>query len=168
MNDLCHAVAVHEAGHAVIARVLDVPVAGVRLNMRRIRKGLAGTWGETMFFVPPDCADDELAEAIAVEDHWKARGRHRRFSSGYHAIALAKLSGGIAERELCGRESAGTDHDEAELDPYWPWIHHPRARLERMASTLVRRHADKIERVVARLLAARRVGAAELDSLLAA
>jgi ATP-dependent Zn protease len=150
--------AYHEAGHAVIGRVLGL-ICG------------AAT-------IIPDVENNQAGWAI-IEDpwmiiaDWEARGRYRDVRTVYRGRILANMAGAETEKEIFGRCHGGDDDDqyrislmleEADLDKEWE-RHQPRMRA--ITQQLVRRHRTKIERVAQALLRHGKLQADEIDALLA-
>ena len=147
--------AYHEAGHAVIGRVLTCVCGGATIKPD-YKKGTRGR-----------------AKAVASEDEWEKRGKFRTFRAGCHAQIMLSMAGAEAEKELFGRQSSTGDGDDrlqiarvgqeiASEGYFWESLE---PRLRRMTRMLVRRHRALIERVAKALLAKTELSADELDEL---
>ena len=135
-------IAYHEAGHAVIGRVLNLPC------------GLAT--------IIPD--DDSVGHSITggpwdAVAQWDSSGRWRGVDVAYRARIIAFMAGAEAEVECLGN-CPDEDHDDRwqitmMLNSLLPANTDPLGcenRLRRVTRTLVRRHRGKIEAVAQKLL----------------
>jgi ATP-dependent Zn protease len=149
--------AYHEAGHAVIGRVLALVCEDASIKADYDSAGHAIT-----------------AEPEVCQIEWQKRGkrRHPLGNPVLHARIITFMAGAEAEVCLLGKTQGGDsdDRDEIKLmaeelsrDPL-PWGGRE-ARLRTMTRMLVRRHKDRIERVVAALLAKEALSAEQLDKL---
>lgn len=167
--------AYHEAGHAVIGRVLDLDCGHATI-----------------------VADHDSSGHAITEDPWVTAGRwearywaefertgkmprYRDVESVFRARILTFMAGREAELELLGDGGLGEGDDRyqielmaeqipipgAEDDLAAAWSRYE-ARLRRQARRLVRRHRERIERVAEALLKHGRLEAAELDALVKA
>jgi hypothetical protein len=133
-------IAVHEAGHGVIASVLGFPVKYMTIIPNRIREGYCNVAGPAEFRFRGD------------------RQHHANIIQGYAAR--------LAEIEILGKAHAGisrTDNKDIEhlaecCDP--PLTPARLVRLESFARMLVRRHHGLIREVAAQLLIQGRVSGA--------
>jgi ATP-dependent Zn protease len=143
--------AVHEAGHAVIGRVLGLSCGGISIvpSYRRMTAGFS-------------VCDIERSRA-----DWDFRGRFR-WRSLLRARIMMLQAGREAEVVLLGRCSGGDGDDlreiavtmgEAEVD--WAKVD----RLQGFTSRLVERHRRAIEAVAAALLEHERLSIPHLDAL---
>jgi hypothetical protein len=167
----------HEAGHAVIARVLGLLGGAATINPNHLFKSYGGS--ETGF--------------VETIEHWGrpiSEGGNKKFvrrslACGYRANVMMSMAGREAERECLGtsrgNDRFGLDHldgdrvDLADIDELMPKIY-PGAsraewsrrqdRLRRMTRVLVRRHRDKIERLARALLQHRTLSGRAIDALL--
>jgi ATP-dependent Zn protease len=140
-------VAVHEAGHAVIARVLNIPSGIATIDPERPFASYAGP----------------LNAAIA-----RARsGRKRRATQSWDAVTIVHLSGQAAEVELLGQEHYGDYGDRQQVARLlWEADHtHRWPRLQQAARQLVRRHQSAIHRVADALLLRTTLTGPEIDCL---
>jgi hypothetical protein len=160
-------VAYHEAGHAVIAKVLSVPVKYATIKPRKGESGhvmlktsffkdmskdahkrsalvsLAGRFAETDLF---DCSH-------IVYDMEKLRRYGASVDRKHVRSAVTKIVGSPSE------------------DGRLLWVFRPdrramRARLEREAKRLVREHAATIESVAKRLIEQETLSSAQLDEII--
>jgi hypothetical protein len=143
--------AIHEAGHAVIGRVLGM------------RCGSAS--------VVPD--HDSAGHAITLDPYatahaWEVVGKHRDMTSIWRGRILCLQAGAEAVAEIAAVVPAGDGDDryqialmleQFECDPT------EEARLRRQARRLVRRHRQTIERVAAALLKHGQLKATQIDAL---
>ena len=150
LNDPRHT-ATHEAGHAVIARVLTLACGEASIRHDHD----AGSAGYSVTHDPMEC-----------ENIWLQRCKLRDDGAVYRARIMAFMAGREAEAELLG-SSQGGDGD----DLYWIALmaeqleHCDHERLRRMTRMLVRRHRDRIERVAAALLAEQDLSGERIDDL---
>jgi len=149
--------AYHEAGHAVIGRVLTLHCGGATIK--------------------PDYEEGVAGHAITHEPsaclyEWEKRGHVRDSKDAvYHARIMTFMAGAEAERELLGSQAIadGDDREQIELmaeeldhDTNWAKLE---PRLRAMTRRLVRRHRALIERVAKALLAETTLSAEALDKL---
>ena len=147
--------AYHEAGHAVIGRVLNLPC------------------GHATIIPDDDSAGHSICEnpldAIAK---WDAAGRWRELDTAYRARMIAYMAGAEAEVEFFG-ECRGRDGDDRQqvdlmLDSLLPLgadLPGYETRLRRFTRRLVRRHRDKIEAVAGALQANGHLDEDQLDAM---
>lgn len=141
-------VAVHEAGHATIGRVLNVPCGDASIadgvacgfDIEQSASGWLGT------------ANLGSHKETCLERF--CQGRWRGHRAAYIARAIAFMAGAEAEIAIFGENiSDGDGYDRegvAEIIVGAPgWIE---ARLRSFTRTLIRRHADGIVAVTRRLL----------------
>jgi ATP-dependent Zn protease len=157
MNDPEHT-AVHEAGHAVVGRVLRLVCGSATI-----------------------VAEGDSAGHHVVEDHyaayaaWEAREIWRSVESAVRARIITFLAGAEAEVELLGSTQDGDGDDREQARMMMETLlgldgldaDHALARLRRSASYLVRRHAGTIRAVADRLTVAGTVPGDELDRMVA-
>jgi hypothetical protein len=148
--------AYHEAGHAVIGRVLTLVCGGATIKSD-YDEGSAG---------------HSICEDPYVCNHeWRKRGKVRDSGNAvWVARILQYMAGAEAEAELLGKARGGDGNDRyqiarmlGEIAPADPDRYE--ARLRKMARMLVRRHRARIERIAAALLAKTTLSARELDKL---
>jgi hypothetical protein len=149
--------AYHEAGHAVIARVLTLPAgpATIKPNYRE------GHWGYSITADPHACLYE-----------WEKRGKVRDEAAVWHARIISFMAGAEAETELLGRRSSPSDREDqaqielmaAELPAQDLWERRE-PRLRAMTRMLVRRHKARITRVARALLSKTTLTAEQIDKL---
>lgn len=150
-------IAVHEAGHVVLGKILGIPVESATIEPTNQYVG--------MIVVP---GRDELW------DFWQRNGKdHRSLKSAGIALILTAFGGLHATEELLGcYDSSDEDADAAfatqlvwatfsddEAERYIP-------RMRRQTRRLIRKHSNKIERVAATLVERRSLSTDELDELI--
>lgn len=170
LNDPWH-VAVHEAGHAVIGRVLGM-ICGYATIIPNEAEGEAGhtitadpnaIWYqyEKQYF-------DQLKRGLQPP-------KYRDFGPIMRGRMLTYMAGAEAEHVLLGGSAVGDDSDryqialmaenryafssDEEAERYEP-------RMRRQARRLVRKHRDKIERVATVLLQRQTLAEDEIDDLM--
>jgi len=149
--------AVHEAGHAVIGRVLRLPCGYATIVADHDSAGHAIT-----------------GDPWEIWEHWLDQyDKHRSMPVVLRARIIAFMAGAAAEKELLG-SSRGSGEDNRQIafmaddimdtfsDDWLRW----EARMRRQTARLVRKHRDKIDRVVRALLKRRTLQAHEIDALL--
>jgi hypothetical protein len=154
-----HHTAVHEAGHAVIGRILGMTCGGATI---------VPDW-ETM------AAGVSFAFVERSVDDWDARGRWRP-ESMLRARIMMLMAGREGEIVLLGRHCGGDADDQREIyctldnetygyayagDHSQRWLKRLRARTRH----LVRRHRNAIERVTAALLEHNELTPEAIDAL---
>ena len=151
-----HSTAIHEAGHAVIARVLGLTCGSATI----IPNEDEDEAGHALIADPWKTASDwDQALMEAVERGGSFRCHDAR--SAFRGRIIAMMAGAEAENELLGRCSGGDWHDRTEIE----WMAASRAtkfpddlwqryepRMRRQTRRLVHKHRDKIERIAAALL----------------
>lgn len=134
MNDRWHT-AVHEAGHAVIGRVLNM------------------TCGHVTIVADEDSAGHSITDdPWAIMYAWERRGRFREASTIFRSRILTTMAGGEAEVVIIGDCEGGDVDDryqvalmlESEAGRVGDDLVQLEDRLRRTARMLVRRHASKI------------------------
>lgn len=151
-------VAIHEAGHAVIGRVVGLPC------------GLAS-------IVPDDDLECEgraiVGDADTAWNEWQLREKFRGHESAVRARIIAAQAGYEAEAEIVG-QATGNDDDDREVAAACAEdlsvLEDREAaaldRLRRAARHLVRWHRGEIERVAAALQDHQALTGDEIDALL--
>jgi len=158
----------HEAGHAVIARVLGL-------------LGGAATIAANHMFQSYGGSESYLA---ATMEHWRrpvSEGGKKKLvlrspSCAYRAKVMMSMAGREAVLECLGRTNSYSDSvDLDDINEFMPKAY-PGAsraewsrrqdRLRRMTRALVRRHRDKIEHVARALLQHRTLSGRTIDALL--
>ncbi len=146
----------HEAGHAVIARVLNLPC------------GLA-----TIIPDNDSAGHSITGDAWDAVARWDSFGRWRDVDVAYRARIIAFMAGAEAEVECLGACQGGDGDDRWQvtlmLDSLLPAGADPSGyedRLRRFTRALVRRHRGKIEAVAQRLLEQEHASGDELDAMI--
>jgi hypothetical protein len=146
--------AIHEAGHAVLGRVLTLVCGGATIQMDHESYGHAIT-----------------EDPYVTLDAWAWRGKVRSLNAVWIARTITFMAGAEAVAELSpdGLEP-GDDGDRRQIadmleeiappDPVWY-----EARLRKMTRMLIRRHRERIERVANALLTNITLSTEELDKL---
>jgi hypothetical protein len=149
-----YSTAVHEAGHAVIGRVL------------RLGCGQAS--------VVEDEADNSAGHSVIAEpgqtiSRWEAQGKFREVKSALLGRAIALAAGRISEEVILGGCSGGDSYDVREIARIFDDLCiNDRAHaqwLRRSARRLVCRHRSKIEEVAGRLDQVKELSGEDLDAL---
>jgi ATP-dependent Zn protease len=149
--------AYHEAGHAVIGRVLTLACGGATIK--------------------PNYADATAGRAITEGPYaclyeWEKRGKVRDTAAVWHARIITLMAGAEAEQELLGSKALGDSDDRLQIAlmaeemtrnaPDWDKLE---PRLRAMTMMLVRRHRARIERVAEALLARMTLSAKAINRL---
>jgi hypothetical protein len=149
-------VAVHEAGHAVIARVLTLAAGrvSIRPNYRSRSRGVNVTHSPA-----------------ACRAAWVKRGKVR---ASYNAVYLARIictmAGAEAEADLLSLLTNGDGNDREQIELMarkltgYDWAR-LEPRLRRMTRMLVHRHRARIVRVAMALIARIELSTKEVDQL---
>ena len=150
--------AIHEAAHAVIARVLTLAAGHVTIkpNYRDRSLGCSITYGP-----------------YACLSAWEKRGKVRNSDEAvYLARIISTMAGAEAEVELLGSQVSwdGPDRKQIELMAEELWFKNRswaqlEPRLRKMTRMLVRRHRAHIECVAEALLAKTELSARQVDNL---
>ena len=152
--------AIHEAGHAVIGRVLGLTCGQVTI----VPDVTEGTAGHSITHDPWETLH-----------HWENhRGKYRGdpMKSILTGRLLMLMAGVEAERVILGRSRGGDGYDrydittivndQFEAETFWKKTE---PRLRKHTHTLVRRHRAKIERVAAELMKEGALSPDEIDAL---
>ncbi len=147
--------ACHEAGHAVIARVLTLDCSSATIEQDHDSAGHAIT-----------------SDPYACLHEWEVRGKVRMPNAVFHARIIAYMAGAEAEIALLGRCRGGDGEDRYQIalmaeqldipDEHWDRVE---PRLRAMTRMLARRHRALIERVAAALIDRETLSREELDEL---
>ena len=151
--------AIHEAGHAVIGRVLGMACGKVT--------------------IVPNPSDDSGGHAITHDQWvtakaWKERGKvGRDMASVFRGRIMTYMAAAEAEIVCIGRCLGGDGHDRGQIElmrgeaaaPNDDWDRYER-RLRAKTRALVRRHRDKIEHLAKKLIEWRTVSGRNVDRLL--
>ena len=137
--------AIHEAGHAIVGRVLGLDCGSVTIQADR--------------------AAMEAGHAI-IHDPWVTLARWERIGrfrgeqerSAFRARIMAHMAGAEAEVAVLGACQGGDGHDRAEIAAMLDSMGadddgRQEARLRQATRQLLRRHVGKIERLARALLA---------------
>ena len=149
------ATAIHEAGHAVIARVLTLFAGSATIKIDHDSAGHSVSY-----------------DPWAAIHEWEKRGRVRGLGAVWHARIIAFMAGAEAERELLGSALPGDEDDRHQIELMaeelcrdeisWEKLE---PRLRTMTRMLVRRHRTRIDRVADALFAKTTLSGEELDRL---
>jgi hypothetical protein len=151
------ATAYHEAGHAVIGRVLTLACgnATIRPNYRDETAGCAITRD------PYGCLHE-----------WEIRGHVRDSRDAvFHARIMTYMAGAEAEKLLLGTKAIGDGDDRKQIELMAEELHRDtdwnrlEPRLRKMTRQLVRRHRLRIERVANALVVRTTVSQRALDKI---
>lgn len=166
-NALQKRVAFHEAGHAVIGRVLGLSVQHVSTEAS----------GDALGHVAhASCNRYSLGPILKTELEWRERDGEESAKKGqmfiprdaaFYAHLLTILAGAAAEKHFCGgpvHHNASRDNRHIrEILRFFPTR---RPRLKRMAEALVRRHRNTIWRVARHLSTPRTISGSELETII--
>jgi len=147
-----YATAVHEAGHAVIGRVLGFPCG---------RTSIKAKPGQYSGF-------SDIGQPGAAVKAWRQGGKRRSLAAAKRAKIIIYMAGGSAEEEFTGRRTSDYRDVAAssallvslmdEDDPNHQGLNRLfegerlQRRLRRVAASLVRRHRERIEALARALL----------------
>jgi hypothetical protein len=165
------ATAIHEAGHAVIGRVLGLSCGSVTI----IANPAEGEAGHAIIFDPWKTASDwDRALEEQVERGFVLSKCHDA-RSAFRGTILAKMAGAEAENEIIGacQGGDGADRSEIEMMAESPvtgfsealWERYE-SRMRRQVRRLVRKHRAGIERVAEALLERHILQPEEIDALI--
>jgi hypothetical protein len=169
--------AIHEAGHAVIARVLTLPCGGATIEPNYSTMAA----GNAITFEPYAC----LAE-------WEKRGKARSLEAALRARIITLMAGREAEIEFFGRHGEGDEYDvrliediiselfpptlqfeefrgermPVEVRQSGPLLRALEKRLRKITRMIVRRHRALIERTAIALVASGKMTGKQLDRLI--
>src|SRR5262249_18536509 len=158
----------HEAGHAVIARVLGILGGAATIAANHIFQSYGGAelyLVETMKYWRRPISKGGNKKLVLRNPPW-----------AYRAKVIESMAGREAEHECLGtRSRRGDRFDLDDIEKLMPKIYpgtsraelrRRQNRLRRMTRVLVRRHRDKIERVALALLEHRTLSGKAIDALL--
>lgn len=149
----------HEAGHAVIARVLTLPSGHATIKPDYIER----TRGVSITFNPHLCLRE-----------WEKRGKVRgNLDVVWHARIMTYMAGAEAEAVLLSRTATGDGDDRLQIglmaeelscsvDYFWERIE---PRLRAMTRMLIRRHRARIERLAKALIVKTTLSGKQIDKL---
>jgi ATP-dependent Zn protease len=149
--------AIHEAGHAVIGRVLGLECGKVTIvpDFREMTSGVATADGQW-----------KTCEA------WEKRGKYRDIASVYRGRIIMLMAGAEAEIVCTGRCGGGDTHDRREIGLTMEEVAIPNdpkryeRRLRAKTRALIRRHRRKVEHLAKTLLEHRTISGRKVDRLL--
>jgi hypothetical protein len=165
MQNQPRSTAIHEAGHAVIARILRLPCGDATIKPDHESAG-----------------HNLIADPYAVVQRWegevpgKGARPHGTYDSAVLARILAFMAGRAAEEEIIGACLGGDSDDKRQIglmldelprERLSPSPEHYEKRLRSLACGLVRRHRGRIERVAAALMRKGSLTGDEIDALVA-
>jgi hypothetical protein len=153
--------AYHEAGHAVIGRVLTLACGSATI----VANEEEGEAGHSVIIDP----------YVIWEDTWPRRGKYRQFDSVLIGRILMDMAGAEAEIEFTGFCAGGNEYDRQEIRHAadnlsrsvlhgWEWDRIER-RMRTITRTLVRRHRKRIKRVARALLDKHTLSGEEIGKL---
>jgi ATP-dependent Zn protease len=148
------AFAIHEAGHAVIGRVLTIPCGSASIKSNRYSEGRSTI----------------IADRYECFKEWEKRGKFRADNAPINAMIITAMAGVEAEREIFGHCIEGHGDEDCYYTKKWleSLYDDPdkkEQRLRSWARTLVRRHRVLIERVADKLIAKKTLSARQIDRL---
>ena len=168
--------AVHEAGHAVIARVLGLVGCG---SATIVRNEAEGEPGHAMLGDPWETVEKwerEYSEELERTGIEPVRYRGLNLRSAIRARIMTSMAGAEAEIELIGYRHGDDAFDRREIEEYTEmedaelpddlWQRYE-PRMRRHTRRLIRKHRDKIERVAAALQRKNTLPGEEIDRLIA-
>jgi hypothetical protein len=97
------AIAIHEAGHAIVARALGVPAGRASIEPDGDNSGFA-----------------ETADPETCRDVWASQGKSRPDHFATDACAIVSMAGVIAERLVLGEDCGGHASDLADIESFIP------------------------------------------------
>jgi ATP-dependent Zn protease len=158
-------IAIHEAGHAVVARVLSLTCGQVTIVPNKAKREA----GHAIVAPPMRTWYDWELESQQQNSKW------RDLHSAFCGTIIAKMAGAEAEIEIIGHchGGDGVDRDEIEMmaqsadanfsEEEWERFE---PRMRRQTSRLIRRHRAKIEMLARALLERRTISGPKIDALL--
>jgi len=154
-NDRLHT-AFHEAGHAVIGRVVGQICGPATIRADDNSAGHA------------ICADP-----LMTYEYWDRNDKYREMSSVFRGRIMAYMAGALAEREILGADNGGAGEDERQIG--WMAEELPGtsseqarqiARLRKSTAHLVKRHRLKIHAVAAALMLRETLASSDIDEII--
>ncbi|MFJ7441309.1 hypothetical protein ACIQW5_27105 [Methylorubrum thiocyanatum] len=153
--------AIHEAGHAVVGRVLTMACGGATI----LANEAEGEAGHSI-----------TSDPMVILGEWDRRGKWRGTDMGlasvYRGRIIAVMAGAEAEAEILGECSGGDGDDRYQVALMLYEIAGEEAherieiRLRRFAQQLARKHRTDIERVAAALMERETLTGEEIDAML--
>jgi len=150
------ATAYHQAGHAVVGRILRLPCGGAALA-----QGRTADVGHAVIVDP----------WLAANNWWEVLEKQRPIEAAFRATIIALMAGREAELAILGYEFYDRQAERRDIERMGLYLHRNggwgryRSRLNRRAHGLVRRHRPKIERVAKVLNVKGMLTADEIDVL---
>jgi|SRR5579863_7037007 len=166
-NDL-GPVAIHEAAHAVIGRVLNLSCGSVTI-VPNVDEGEAGC---AIIHDPWKTAYDWDQKIWEEVEQGLPPSKSRNPRSAFRGTILARMAGAEAETVILGACQGGAGDDQFEIEAMAVSRHAEfsseeweryEPRMRRQTRQLIRRHRAKIERVAAALLARGTLEPEEVD-----
>jgi ATP-dependent Zn protease len=150
LNDPRHT-ATHEAGHAVIGRVLTLLCEGATIRPDYA----AGAAGHAV-----------TEDPLACESEWYRRCKFRSNGAVYRARIITYMAGAEAEVALLGATNGGDGSDRHQINLMVECLDRcDLDMLRRMTRTLVCRHRRRIDRVATALLKRKTLTRKQIDKL---
>jgi len=164
--------AIHEAGHAVIGRVLGLTCGPATIVPNQAKETAGVAIVQTVTKTASDW-DQKLYE------YWRSGSsgpapKCRDHRSAFRAAILTHMAGAEAENVILGQNRGGDGSDRLEIAKLSDelgfseaeWWERYESRMRRQVRRLVSNHRDKIERVALALLEHQTLSAAEIDAVL--
>ena len=171
LNDK-NATAIHEAGHAVIGRVLDLACGGATIMPNEAE----GEAGHAIFGDPYQSYGVWDDRYVTAAFNGKLPTIYRTLGMAYRARIITLMAGAEAEAVICGRRAVGDGDDRRQIEmmaassdseiPEDSWPHYE-PRMRRQTRRLIRKHREQIERVASALVERETLTAEQIDELLA-
>lgn len=148
--------AYHEAGHAVMGRVLGIVCSDVNIvpDYGKRRRGVA-------------IADSDPND---VWTNWQTQGKFREFDPAVRASIMLSMAGKEAELIQFGSHHGGDYDDELQIAlkrEESEIIDHQINYLRRKTRTMLLRHRQKVDHVAKALLSVRTLTSEQIDALMA-
>jgi hypothetical protein len=156
--DRRRATAIHEAGHAVVGRVLKMTCGDVSISLHTGESAPSGA---------------VVADPTDTQSDWAKIGKLRDIRSAFRGRMMTHMAGAEAEIEFCGRLAKGDGDDRLAIELIAKsegalggetWKRYE-PRMRRHVHHLVRRNWKWIMRVAVALMLHGRVTAIEVDNL---
>jgi hypothetical protein len=149
-EDILKHIAVHEAGHAVIGRILGLLCGHVSIRPNDRSAGRAITNGP-----------------LEILDAWEKAGRFRKSDSVYSGWIMTSQAAAEAEAEILGTCSGGDGNDRCKVRLMAEQMDVPcdGEALRPYARRLVKHHRNTIERMAAILLGKKWLTRAQADEV---
>lgn len=142
------AVALHEAAHSVIGRVLKIPCGDCTIDSSCGHLGFSN-----------------LGSCEETWSEWQRQGRKRKPRHMFIGMSMAGMAGAEAENVIIGCKGGGDTNDRECIDVLLKGAPQGvEARLRSFTRTLIRRHLDSIIAVARRLVQAVTLSDADIRS----